>query len=646
MQFRKIILLFFICLLATLPSYAQNSQSERILSYDTQVTVNEDSTMTVTENIKVIARGKEIKRGIYRDFPTNYKGRHGNDLIVDFNVIEVLRNGLRDDYRVTSLSNGKRVYIGNKDVYLTPGEYLYTITYKTDRQLGFFKGFDELYWNVTGNGWLFAIDEVSAMIALPQDAGYKLLETTGYTGYRGSRGKDVAISKDSLGRTIFTTTRPLASGEGLTIVLTWPKGYVKEPTLETKIKYAFRDNSGGIIGLLSLFILIGYYLIVWGRVGKDPEKGTIIPLYEPPAKLSPADMRYIMKMGYDDKIFTATIIDMAVKGALKISEEKWQYTLEKNDGDRSLLTKDEIRVSEIIFASGKKLELKNTNFGIMKKAIKYIKDYLRLRYEKIYFLTNKEHFIPGVVLSLVLMFVSVVFQSIGSGHPEKLPIALFMTVWLSGWTFGVFALLFTAFSLWRASLKNAAKIPEAIFLTLFSIPFLMGEMFGISMLLYSTSFLIMTIVLAVIITNALFYYLLKAPTFMGRKIMDRIEGFKMYLSVAEENRLNVLHPPEETPQLFEKYLPYALALDVEQKWAERFSGVLERASASGEHYHPSWYAGASFGAFSVAGFAASLGSGFATAISSSSVAPGSSSGGGGGGGSSGGGGGGGGGGGW
>jgi uncharacterized membrane protein YgcG len=645
MQFKKNIFLFFFCFLFTASSYAQEPQNERILSYDSQITVNEDSTMTVTENIKVIAAGRQIKRGIYRDFPTNYKTKSGRDLLVDFTVVEVLRNGVKDDYHVTSLANGKRVYIGNKNIYLAPGEYNYTITYKTDRQIGFFRRFDELYWNVTGNGWSFPIDKVQATVILPRDAGYNIYETGGLTGYKGSRSRDVSISKDSLGRTIFTTTRPLSSGEGLTIVLTWPKGYIKAPTLETKLKYAFRDNSGGIIALLSLLILIGYYLVVWSRVGKDPEKGTIMPLYEPPAKLSPADMRYIIKMGYDDKILTATIINMAIKGAIKIDEQKGQYTIEKVDGDKNVLSKDEIRISGFIFASRKKLELQNTNSGIMKKVIKYLKDYLKLRYEKIYFLTNKEHFIPGAVLSLVLMFSSALFQSVSSGHPEKIPIILFMCVWLSIWTIGVTALLYAVASLWRASVRNLAKLPEAIFLSFFSIPFIFGELFGLSMLLYATSFLIMTVVLAVIFVNLLFYRLLKAPTFMGRKIMDRIEGFKMYLSVAEKDRLNILHPPQKTPELFEKYLPYALALDVEQQWAEKFSDVLARASASGENYHPSWYRSSTFGAFSAVGFASGLGSGFATAVSSSSVAPGSSSGSGGGG-SSGGGGGGGGGGGW
>jgi uncharacterized membrane protein len=143
----------------------------------------------------------------------------------------------------------------------------------------------------------------------------------------------------------------------------------------------------------------------------------------------------------------------------------------------------------------------------------------------------------------------------------------------------------------------------------------------------------------------LFYHLLKAPTFAGRKIMDQIEGFKLYLSVAEKERLNLLNPPEKTPALFEKYLPYALALDVENAWSEQFSEVLARAGTEAQPYTPVWYSGSSWDGFHTSRFTDSLGSSFASAISSSSSAPGSSSGSGGGG-SSGGGGGGGGGSGW
>ncbi|MDH3738450.1 MAG: DUF2207 domain-containing protein, partial [Alphaproteobacteria bacterium] len=156
------------------------------------------------------------------------------------------------------------------------------------------------------------------------------------------------------------------------------------------------------------------------------------------------------------------------------------------------------------------------------------------------------------------------------------------------------------------------------------------------------------VVVVIQLLNLLFYHLLKAPTRLGRRTMDGIEGFKDYLSIAEKDRMNLLNPPDRTPELFERYLPYALALGVEQQWAEQFSDVLAHASAepgtSGRHYAPRWYSGTGLGdGFS--GIASTLGSGFTSAVSSASTAPGSSSGASGGG-SSGGGGGGGGGGGW
>ncbi len=130
--------------------------------------------------------------------------------------------------------------------------------------------------------------------------------------------------------------------------------------------------------------------------------------------------------------------------------------------------------------------------------------------------------------------------------------------------------------------------------------------------------------------------------------MNQVEGFKLYLSVTEKDRMNLLNPPERTPVVFEKYLPYALALDVEQRWSEQFASVFARMAAEGRPYVPVWYNGMYWNPVNPAAFASSIGNGFSNAISASAVAPGSNSGlgGGGGGGFSGGGGGGGGGGGW
>jgi uncharacterized membrane protein len=136
---------------------------------------------------------------------------------------------------------------------------------------------------------------------------------------------------------------------------------------------------------------------------------------------------------------------------------------------------------------------------------------------------------------------------------------------------------------------------------------------------------------------------MKAFTIKGRKVMDQIEGFKLYLSVAEKDQIEELHPPLKTPELFEKFLPYALALDMEQEWSEQFAEIMAQAGAE-NGYDPTWYTGGHFAAMGATGLASSLDA-MSSSISSSSSPPGSSSGSGGGG-SSGGGGGGGGGGGW
>jgi hypothetical protein len=134
------------------------AQSERILNFKSHIVVNPDASMTVTEAISVQAAGQEIKRGIIRDFPTTYRDRLGNTVKVGFTVEEVLRDGRTEPYHTQAAANGVKIFIGQQDVFLKAGVYTYTIRYRVDRELGFFKDFDELYWNVTGNGWTFAID--------------------------------------------------------------------------------------------------------------------------------------------------------------------------------------------------------------------------------------------------------------------------------------------------------------------------------------------------------------------------------------------------------------------------------------------------------------------------------------------------------
>ena len=110
MIYRIFTLLCFCLFLST------SNAAETILNYDSEITIFEDATMSVVETIEVTVEGKQIKRGIYRGFPTDYKDRLGNHYRVGFEVLQVLRNIVSEPYRIEKRGNGIRVYIGDKNI--------------------------------------------------------------------------------------------------------------------------------------------------------------------------------------------------------------------------------------------------------------------------------------------------------------------------------------------------------------------------------------------------------------------------------------------------------------------------------------------------------------------------------------------------
>jgi len=338
---------------------------------------------------------------------------------------------------------------------------------------------------------------------------------------------------------------------------------------------------------------------------------------------------------------------MAVRGFLKITEESGAYRLTLTGKDDRALTPDEKRIAAELFEGRNELLLQRENHTIIKSAMVETQKWLKTAEEKTYFFTNSRYLIPAIFIS-VLVALSY-FASLGL--PGTIG-GLFVCFWLTIWTAAVSGLILGVIAAWREVARggNSALVSggKALYLTLFTIPFLGGEALGLFFLTKFTSPSFGLFLIATGILHGVFLHLMKAPTFAGRQLMDQVEGFKRFLSSVDGDRLNRATPPQQTPEVFERFLPYALALDVEQDWANKFSGILSSAGtapgSSGSAYTPSFYSGSSWSSFSGAGFASTFGSSLTSAISSSSSAPGSSGGGGEGG--SGGGGGGGGGGGW
>jgi hypothetical protein len=298
---------------------ATASAEEKILRYYSDIAVQMDGDLLVTETITVRAEGNQIRRGIYRDFPTRYRGRHGENIRVAFDLIGVTRDGQPDQARTEARSNGVRIYIGKEDVFLEPGDYRYTINYRTSRQLGRFKEFDELYWNVTGNGWAFPIDEAEARITLPSPV--KFGQRAAYTGIQGATGQQSEVTSERLGEIAFRTTMPLAPSEGMTVAVAWPKGVVDEPSDFTHLGWLLADWAAPLAGVAGLAAVLGYLFYAWRKAGRDPRPGTVVPLFSPPDNLSPAAMRYIVEQKLDNRAFAASLVDAAVKGHVRLVEE-------------------------------------------------------------------------------------------------------------------------------------------------------------------------------------------------------------------------------------------------------------------------------------------------------------------------------------
>lgn len=542
---------WMLLLLFMLPAAAQ----ERILNYNIGITIETSGTLDVVEEISVVAEGSAIRRGIYRSFPTRYTDRLGNRFTVDFEVVGVTRNGEPEPWFIEKSRNGVILNLGS-DALIAPGVHTYVIHYQTTRQVGFFEEYDELYFNAIGADWSFMIEKAEVQLVLPDNAG--VIQSAAYMGFEGATGCDCTQSVTG-NRIIFTAQRWLAPGEQFTIAVAWPKGYVVQPTRSEEASHFMKDNLYLLLAILGLIAGLLLYLREWRKVGKDPARGTIIPLFDPPANFTPGASGYLMARKMSQRTYTAMLINAAVKGHLRIEKQKRTYFLERVQGGTGSLSAEEERLLDTLFAGGSKIELHNKNHQVLSRAQEKAGAVLKKLLSPRYFSWNSKHLVKGLLASVT---------------------GLVMAAFLSPSAAGMLVTIFLAF-----------------------------------------------------IMLMVFIFLMEAPTKEGRAILDALEGFKMYVKVAEKDQLDGQHEPDLTPERFEKLLPYAIALGVENQWGKKFENALSRAldGATQRTYQPLWYAGAGKAMLAPHEFTASIGKSFSSAISSASTPPGKSSGSGGGG---------------
>ncbi len=602
----------------SLSKYTSLNNSDRITSFNSTVRIGTNGKLLVQEEISIhngngetnsvyandgasedVSVNNEIKRGIVRAFPLYYINKYKLFQNTTFKLKEVLRDGKTENYHTEKHENGILVYTGSRDVFLDKGEFTYSITYETDHQLKSLKDFDELYWNVTGNGWSFKIDSASCTVILPK--GALPLSNKCYTGPQGATFENCNFTTTTEGDStiiVFKTTASLPPYNGFTIATSWPKGFVQNQTsLWQTIKYyVWNNKSVFFLPIAALFSAI-FCFIFWFRYGRDPEKGTVYPLFEPPSGFGPAALGYIYNQKFSNQLTAATIVDAAVRNKIKIDVERDGLIFKHNEyiisqsklPAKQPVSKYEDFWSDIEDLIGSRIEKGkyNKDLGDLNKTVQtYCEDNYKSKdgFAK----TNKGFFALN-------------------NKYTTLPVLICMVA--AGWGF-------------FGGLVQALRMSN----------------------FWQIAYFIAGIILCVIVLK-IFSKLLRAYSPEGQQLVDKIEGFHMFLSTADENRFNMMSPPKKSLELYEKYLPFAIALGCENEWGQKFEEIINTAAVGGS-------VGAS--AFSQSfsrdshNFSSSFASSFSGAISSASSPP-SSSGGGGssfGGGSSGGGGGGGGGGGW
>ncbi|NRP71417.1 hypothetical protein ILFOPFJJ_02303 [Ensifer psoraleae] len=586
------------------------SAEEIISSYHSVIEVAKDGTLTVTETITANVEGNQIKRGIYRDFPLTFVDANGRRSKVDFDLVSVERDGEEEAYRTEAITGGIRIYTGKADVFLPRGEHTFQITYETSRQIRFFDDHDELYWNVTGTEWAFPIEEATATVTLPQGVKSQALDV--FTGGHGATGKDARAVEEG-DEIFFATTRRLRPQEGLTIAVKLPKGSIDRPSASRENIWWLRDHLALVIAGAGLVLVTLYYGRAWVRVGRDPARGVMVPRWDAPDGISPALVNYVDNKGFSGEGWTAlsaAALSLAVKGHVVLEDLKKAIVITATGkaGAEKLPT-GEATLMKAIGTAGGKLTIDRANGTKVEAAGSAFRSSIEREHRGKYYRANTAYIVGGVLLSVLALAALFIFGDLSEESIPLVIVPVFIAFFVS-----IFAVSFG--KSFRRGSSLARRIMSIVVLAFFAFVFLTIFSGVLAAIVFSATGVddlpLLFAVGGIVLVNVLFFFLMGAPTPLGARMMDGIDGLRQYMTLAEKDRMNLQGAPEMSPRHFETLLPYAVALGVEKPWTETFDRWLLAASAgaAAAAYQPNWYHGDSFGPGSfgdrIGGFAGSM----------------------------------------
>ena len=563
-------------LLALLFWIAAPAAAQRTLEierFDARITVNTDGTIDVLESIRAKFTGSW--NGIYRKVPVEYRTAQGFKWTVRVELV----SATDAEGRALRTETSREGHFVQYKMWI-PGAVDavrgVVLRYRVTNALRFFEDHDELYWNVTGDEWDVALGDVSAAIELPTAATG--LRATAFNGVYGSTSREADVAMEGTVVRI-TLPRKLEFREGLTAVVGWDKGLIPEPTRA--------DKAAGFLGAnwplaLPFPVLLGM-LFLWSRRGRDPRQLPVSVQYEPPPGLTPAEAGTLTDESADMRDITATMVDLAVRGHLRIEE--------REDSKLFGLVKDKEFVFHRTSPKGPPAPLQRYETEVLEGIFEDGAREVELSDLKNEFYKHLGDIKSGIMDRLVQQGLYVRRPDHVRGRWIGLGVALGVIIAMGG-----------------GALASEVGLAPASFVVA-----------GIA------------IGLIVIIVG----YHMPARTVAGARTLEKVLGFAEFLERVDKERFETV---VKTPEMFERYLPYAMAFGVEKKWAAAFRDIYLEP--------PTWYAGSSMHGFNASVFSSRLSAMSTQAGSTMSSSPRSSSGSGFSGGSSGGGGGGGGGGGF
>jgi uncharacterized membrane protein len=525
MKYVRLFALSVAAFLVALPAFAAVRQII-IQHFDDEVVVGEDGTIDVTETIEARFSG-ENWHGLYRSIPVEYTNPQG----LNYTLLIDHVSATDSDGRALKWEQSSEGRYTKFKIYVpNADDSTHTIVfhYRVLDALRFFEDHDELYWNVTGNDWEVPIQSASAHIALP--AGVTGLHAIAYTGAMNSRAQDAVLEvKDN--SVDIHTTRPLSFHEGLTAVVGFDKGFVHPPSGATKFIQFLRSNIPLLIPIIVFFVMFW----LWWTRGRGPERQAIAVQYEPPDKLTPGECGTLVDNEAAMRDITATLVDLAVKGYM---------TIEQRDENHLL-------------------------------GLSHSKEYIfHLKKPPAEWTAARPH---------EQQMLSALFDNGASTDVKLSDLQNHFYTQLPGIRDSIFqALMGDNYYLHRPDTVRQGYIGAGLaigFLTVAGNVFL-SRATGIA----SPAWIIAGVASGVVICA--FGYFMSARTVTGQRALEKVLGFEDFLGRTQKDQIDRL---EKTPDLFEKYLPYAMALHVEKKWVQAFSGIAMQP--------PSWYQGSYGGGF-------------------------------------------------